>query len=354
MSPRRTLSQLALVTGVLLFSASLQTLAAFTAPTTAPPGADAYAPINTGSGAQSKAGGLLLNTGGAVNGLIVQNGNVGIGTSSPRQKLSVAGVIESAIGGIKFPDGTLQSTAVTAAASSTNIIVPISVGTGSTRTHEGTVVISSNQSLSGIHYYTDFTLNSGVTITVPSGKRRLIIIASGSITINGTINARGAGGAGGAGGGAPGYYDPGSPGAPGTDQPGGASGSAGGSVVVHGYDFGTSAQSGSDVLLLADPWTALGGAGGGGGGNDGNTGPSGAGGAGGGSIVLMAPTITLASTATLNSSGANGSTSPYVGAGTGGTGGGGNIYIMSHSYTNNGATFTQTGGVAGVKQILLY
>jgi len=37
--------------------------------------------------------------------------NVGIGTASPGQKLSVAGVIESTTGGIKFPDGTVQTTA---------------------------------------------------------------------------------------------------------------------------------------------------------------------------------------------------------------------------------------------------
>jgi hypothetical protein len=38
-------------------------------------------------------------------------GKVGIGTSSPGSKLTVAGVIESLSGGIKFPDGTTQSTA---------------------------------------------------------------------------------------------------------------------------------------------------------------------------------------------------------------------------------------------------
>lgn len=39
------------------------------------------------------------------------SGNVGIGTESPTQKLSVAGTIESTTGGIKFPDGSTQGTA---------------------------------------------------------------------------------------------------------------------------------------------------------------------------------------------------------------------------------------------------
>jgi len=39
------------------------------------------------------------------------NGNVGIGTTAPSQKLSVAGTIESTSGGVKFPDGTTQTSA---------------------------------------------------------------------------------------------------------------------------------------------------------------------------------------------------------------------------------------------------
>jgi len=46
--------------------------------------------------------------------LAISGGNVGIGTASPGQKLSVAGVIESTTGGIKFPDGTIQTTAASA------------------------------------------------------------------------------------------------------------------------------------------------------------------------------------------------------------------------------------------------
>ena len=42
---------------------------------------------------------------------VSNSGQVGIGTESPTEKLSVAGIIESTEGGIKFPDGTMQNTA---------------------------------------------------------------------------------------------------------------------------------------------------------------------------------------------------------------------------------------------------
>lgn len=38
-------------------------------------------------------------------------GKVGIGTTSPGQKLTVSGTIESTTGGFRFPDGTVQATA---------------------------------------------------------------------------------------------------------------------------------------------------------------------------------------------------------------------------------------------------
>lgn len=233
---------------------------------------------------------------------------------------------------------------------------PWSVGTGSTRSHEGAVTISANQNLSGIHFYTDFTINSSTTLTVPAGKRRLVIIASGTITINGTINASGAGSAGGAGG-AP--NTAGSPGVGGTSQPGsaggagtgGAPGGAAGGIWIHGIQVSSAAVTGSDVWLQADPLSCIGGGGGGGGGGDNSSSTGGTGGTGGGSIVLIAPSIVLGATATLNTSGLAGSAGGAF-AGTGGQGGAGNIYLKARSYTDNGATFTQTGG--GVKQILLY
>lgn len=45
--------------------------------------------------------------------IINHDGNVGIGVTTPGQKLTVGGTIESTSGGIKFPDGTTQSTAAT-------------------------------------------------------------------------------------------------------------------------------------------------------------------------------------------------------------------------------------------------
>ena len=108
MNLHRFFSQIAVLIGAVLFSIGLQTFA-FTQPTASPPNADAYAPLNTGPSVQTKAGGILLNSGGASNGLIVQFGNVGIGTTNPTAKLYVAGNVQ-ADGGVKVGNDTSTCT----------------------------------------------------------------------------------------------------------------------------------------------------------------------------------------------------------------------------------------------------
>jgi hypothetical protein len=53
------------------------------------------------------ANGLRVGT----NQLVVSGGNVGVGTSVPGSRLTVAGTIESTSGGVRFPDGSIQTTA---------------------------------------------------------------------------------------------------------------------------------------------------------------------------------------------------------------------------------------------------
>ena len=242
---------------------------------------------------------------------------------------------------------------------------------GDNYTHEGTATISVNQNLSGVHYYTSLTINTGVTVTLPASSGRLVIIARESITLAGTakIDAAGAGaptnsaasGAGATGG-------------SGTDQPGGGGGGAASSVggaggaIVHdgsapswvttqrvsgGAGGGTTSDGSAGSTVATTPsvidwFHAFGGAAGGAGGVDTTTsGTNGNGGAGGGTVILIAPTITLGSGSEIDTSGADGgnaSDTPAIGGGGGG--GAGNIYMVCRSghLTNSGCTFTQTGG----------
>lgn len=50
------------------------------------------------------------------NDISFSGGNVGVGTVSPSSLFTVSGLIESTVGGIKFPDGTVQTTAASGAA----------------------------------------------------------------------------------------------------------------------------------------------------------------------------------------------------------------------------------------------
>jgi hypothetical protein len=90
--------------GVLAMSILISYLVfAWNEPSQNPPQGNVPAPINVGPQGQAKEGGLILNTGGASTGLIVQYGNVGIGTTNPTVKLDVRGWLT--VGGHWASDG---------------------------------------------------------------------------------------------------------------------------------------------------------------------------------------------------------------------------------------------------------
>ena len=82
---------ISLIISVLILSLSISYLVfAWSEPIAVPPGDNVSPPLNISSVDQSKEGGLILNTGGAsANGLVVENGNVGVGVVAPNAKLEI-------------------------------------------------------------------------------------------------------------------------------------------------------------------------------------------------------------------------------------------------------------------------
>src|SRR3989344_4614141 len=87
---KRTIKQIIALTAVAALVIAFQ-IFAFSEPSFPPPQDNVAAPLNSSGAMQSKAGGLMLNTGGAQVGLLVDQGSVGIGIFPPTQKLDVAG-----------------------------------------------------------------------------------------------------------------------------------------------------------------------------------------------------------------------------------------------------------------------
>ncbi|OGY59552.1 MAG: hypothetical protein A3B23_01180 [Candidatus Colwellbacteria bacterium RIFCSPLOWO2_01_FULL_48_10] len=87
-------------------------LAVWNAPTSAPPNGNAPEPVNLTMTIQQKLGGLIVASGaGITTGFIVTNGNVGIGTVAPSQKLDVAGVVKAT--GLQISTGAASGRVLT-------------------------------------------------------------------------------------------------------------------------------------------------------------------------------------------------------------------------------------------------
>ncbi len=239
---------------------------------------------------------------------------------------------------------------------------------------------------SGIFNFTSVNIPVGVTVTFRKNTTNtpVVILASGDVTVAGTINVSG-GGATHAG--AAGDGNLGDDGIPGRGGPGGYDGGAGGPVPNFrgGDGLGPGGGTGGQVLA-ANPCTGVArhiGAGGagfggagdnsdsvcsffvaggpaygssvllpliggsGGGGGPGGTNFGGSGGGGGGGAILLASSGTVNITGSILANGGNGGNSSGVNTGSTGAGGsGGAIRIVATTISGNG-TISATGGSRG-------
>lgn len=213
----------------------------------------------------------------------------------------------------------------------------------------GAVTISANANIAaGEYHYTDLTINSGVTWTV-STLGLLLIRATGTVTIAGTINANYMGAP------VPAAVGPGFSGLTkvdlgGYNDPvdtgyrhlcaGGAGGNAGGNG---GYPLMAAATGGNGSnaptsLAMLSVIPRVGGASGARG--TGTAAP----GRGGGVIIIVADVINFPASGTLT---ANGEVSS-VGTNVAGAGGGGIIALCAGSYTSQAGTISVAKGVAAL------
>lgn len=121
---------------------------------------------------------------------VVENklGQVGIGTASPTSMLTVVGTIETRSGGVKFPDGTVQTTAGVAQGSALTSVAHDASLTGNGTAASPLAVVSDTTALDPFQVELDFSIADGSaggndSFTVPAGKRLVIDYASASISL---------------------------------------------------------------------------------------------------------------------------------------------------------------------------
>lgn len=201
-------------------------------------------------------------------------------------------------------------------------------------------------------WFTNFTVAPGATVVNPSGEGPIVVRATGTCSVHGTISNSalggnfgisgrgdvGGGGGGGGGGTAAGAW--GSTTVVIQNIPivnGGAGGDAGGQNGHNGRS--TTINEWQMFISNGSDWPGGGGAGGTGGSNGGK------GGNGGGPVILVCNTIDF--TGTIDVRGGPGANAPANNKGAGGGGGGGYVLFAAVSFTANKGAILTTGGAGG-------
>jgi hypothetical protein len=342
---------------------------AWTEPSQAPPLGNVPAPLNVSINAQAKEGALLIGTRiGLPTGLIVQHGNVGIGTTTPTQKLDVVGNV-NVVGNVKGR-GLCIGDDCREIWPSGGDGVGFYFGDGS----DGDVTISGSVTLARNMYYNNLVIPAGAAL-YPDG---YIIHVKNTLEVDGTIARNGHGGAPWWGNwnapALPGDRPLGGSGAGGTPFPGdrryGGNGVIGGGGGIGGYGSkctgeGSNASGGSVQFFhsVKSPYFFVpflfgkgGGAGGGGGGRS-SACYGGGGGSGGGNILIIAKKIILNGKITANggngADGVKGKDCDYSGGGVpgddsgGGGGGGGGMIVLIYDSKTGGGIISVKGGTGG-------
>lgn len=215
---------------------------------------------------------------------------------------------------------------------------------------DGDFIPDADCAIGGIKNYKRVFIKAGVTVSV---NQQLVIKATGSVVIAGTINgngspgAKGKGGVGGAPGGNGGWVTDNENSDEYRDATTGQDGTGGGYGGAGGGDYkAKGAAGGSSRIRIGIDYGGNGGGGGGANVYPGET--SGGGGGGGYGISIIAPEVALLEGSKIAANGGNGENGRSYYTAPGGGGGGGTINIISTTIKNSGDV-SAAGGIAGAK-----